>query len=83
MINSREKATTPQNILVFNSADLHNDDINRLRNQLWIGLMVTTFFILSITLISLISNRFQNCFTLDKLIDQSTYDSIEDSNTGL
>ncbi len=52
MINSREKATTPQNILVFNSADLHNDDINRLRNQLWIGLMVTTFFILSITLIA-------------------------------
>ncbi len=37
---------------VLGSADLHNDDVNRLRGQLWAGLMVTTFCVLAITLIA-------------------------------
>lgn len=50
MIKRREK-TASQTTSVF-LADLHNDDINRLRDQLWIGLMVTTFCVLSITLVA-------------------------------
>ncbi|MCW1967829.1 MAG: sensor histidine kinase [Anaerolineae bacterium] len=50
MIKSREKAAS-QTTSVF-LADLHNDDINRLRSQLWMGLMVTTFCVLFITLIA-------------------------------
>ncbi len=41
---------TGRALIMIDSADLHNDDINRLRGQLWVGLMVTTFFVLSITL---------------------------------
>lgn len=37
---------------VIDSADLHNDDIDRLRNQLWVGLMLTTSGVLLITLIA-------------------------------
>ncbi|MEO8397644.1 MAG: hypothetical protein ABI700_31910, partial [Chloroflexota bacterium] len=32
-----------------NSSDLHSDDIDRLRGQLWVGLMVTTIIILGIS----------------------------------
>jgi signal transduction histidine kinase len=34
---------------VSNSSDLHSDDIDRLRGQLWVGLMVTTVIILALT----------------------------------
>src|ERR1700712_5662161 len=35
-----------------NTPDLHSDDIDRLRGQLWVGLMVTTLIILGISLIA-------------------------------
>src|SRR4051812_28456538 len=44
---STEQATTETN-----SADLHSDDIDRLRSQLWVGLMVTTVIILGISVIA-------------------------------
>jgi signal transduction histidine kinase len=34
------------------SSDLHSDDIDRLRGQLWIGLMVTTLIVLAITFVA-------------------------------
>ena len=34
------------------TTDLHNDDVDRLRDQLWVGLMLTTFVVLSLTLIA-------------------------------
>lgn len=37
---------------VLTSADLHNDDVDRLRGQLWVGLMLTTFVVLMFTLIA-------------------------------
>lgn len=33
----------------FISSDLHSDDVDRLRGQLWVGLMVTTILVLAIT----------------------------------
>ena len=34
------------------SFDLHSDEIDRLRGQLWIGLMITTFIVLAITAVA-------------------------------
>ncbi len=52
MIELRHGPVAQQNAPIFDTADLHNDEINRLRDQLWIGLMVTTFVVLLITLIA-------------------------------
>ncbi len=41
---------TPQDIAPI--SDLHSEDIDRLRGQLWIGLMVTTIIILAITFVA-------------------------------
>ena len=39
------------------SADLHSDDIDRLRGQLWVGLMVTTVLVLAITFAARVVNE--------------------------
>jgi signal transduction histidine kinase len=36
----------------FVSSDLHSDDIDRLRGQLWVGLMVTTIIVLALTFVA-------------------------------
>ncbi len=36
----------------FNSSDLHSDDIDRLRGQLWVGLMITTVIILALSFVA-------------------------------
>lgn len=36
----------------FNSADLHSDDIDRLRGQLWVGLMIATIVVLASSMVA-------------------------------
>lgn len=43
------RATLEQVTNNFISSDLHSDDVDRLRGQLWVGLMVTTILVLAIT----------------------------------
>jgi signal transduction histidine kinase len=52
---ARQREITPSPEFIsadFNSSDLHSDDIDRLRGQLWAGLMIATIVVLTSTFIA-------------------------------
>jgi signal transduction histidine kinase len=53
IVRQREITPSPGPVPAdFDSADLHSDDIDRLRNQLWAGLMIATIVVLTSTFIA-------------------------------
>ena len=60
VMHQREAIPSLTTVLVSadsSTFDLHSDDIDRLRGQLWVGLMVTTIIVLAITFIARIIMR--------------------------